>query len=304
MTGPQQPARREVHVWCVPLDVPTEATAGLHATLTDDERERSAGFRLERDRRRFIVARGALRGLLGRYLGTCPGHVRLVHTAFGKPELHSEFGGRLRFNLSHSADRALIAMAADADVGVDLEYIRALPDYADIARRFFSADEVASLNSLPTRLHAQAFFSCWTKKEAYVKACGDGLAMPLTSFSVPLTTDPAHTRAELGGGSNDATPARRWSLYTLQPAPSYVGALVVEGSGWRLRQWHWQASAGDAALCVSSALPLLFAWVLRPSCYQHGNHSVDGGDNTKGAPTSRDGVEARGAASLPRPSAS
>jgi 4'-phosphopantetheinyl transferase len=139
-----------------------------------------------------------------------------VYNAFGKPALSPEFGSRLKFNLSHSADLALIAIAADADIGVDLEYIRAQPDYAEIARYFFSADEVDRLNRLPSHLHAQAFLSCWTKKEAYVKACGEGLAM-------------LHS-----------PPARRWSLYTLQPAPGYIGALAVEGSGGRLTQWHWQ----------------------------------------------------------------
>jgi 4'-phosphopantetheinyl transferase len=173
-----------------------------------------------------------------------------VYNAFGKPALSPAFGSRLKFNLSHSADLALVAIAADADIGVDLEYVRAQPDYAEIARHFFSAAEVDCLNRLPRHLHAQAFLSCWTKKEAYVKACGEGLAMPLTSVAVPLTTDRAHTPADRYGGSPHSPPARRWSLYTLQPAPGYIGALAVEGSGWRLTQWHWQrAFHGRAGFC-------------------------------------------------------
>lgn len=245
VTGLWRLACDAVHSWCVRLDVSPETSAGLYATLTSDERNRSARLRFERDRRRFTVAHGVLRDLLGRYLGTHPGQIRFVYNAFGKPRLGPEFGSRLRFNLSHSADLALIAIAADADIGVDLEYIRAQPDYAEIARRFFSAAEVDHLHRLPSHLHTQAFFGCWTKKEAYVKACGEGLAIPLTSFSVPLTTGPAHTPVDLYGASRDTAPARRWSLYTLQPAPGYIGALAIEGSAWRLSQWHWEIDNGD-----------------------------------------------------------
>ena len=218
-----QLASDEVHSWCAGLDVPPETSARLYATLSPDERTRSERFRFERDRQRFIVAHGALRDLLGRYLGIEPEHIRFVHNAFGKPELSPEFGGELRFNLSHSADLALIAIAAHADLGIDVEHIRAQPDYADIARRFFPAAEVDQLNRLPRHLHAEAFLGCWTTKEACAKACGRGLA--------------DH------GASDDVIPTRRWSLYTLQPAPGYVGALAVEGGGWRLRQWQWQPSS-------------------------------------------------------------
>jgi 4'-phosphopantetheinyl transferase len=220
-TDPFRLASNEVHSWCVTLDVSPETSAGLYATLSYDERNRSARLRFARDRHRFIAARGVLRDLLGRYVGTRPGQIRFAYNAFGKPELSPEFGSRLRFNLSHSADLALIAITTEAGIGVDLEYIRPQPDNVEIARCFFSAAEVDRLNRLPSHLYPQAFFSCWTKKEAYMKARGEGLAIPLTSYSVPLTG---------------------WSLYTLQPAPGYIGALVVEGRDRRLRQWHGWAS--------------------------------------------------------------
>jgi 4'-phosphopantetheinyl transferase len=187
-----------------------------------------------------MVARGVLRDLLGRYLQTQPGHIRFMYNAFGKPDLSPEFGSRLKFNLSHSDGLALIAIATASNVGVDLEYVRAQPDYADLARHFFSAAEVDHLMALPSHLYAEAFFNCWTKKEAYLKACGEGLARPLNSFSVPLTTDPAHTPVDLHVASNDIGPAKRWSLYTLRPAPGYAGALAIEGSGWRLSHWQWK----------------------------------------------------------------
>ena len=123
--GSLQLTSSEVHVWCASLDVPPETAARLDATLTCDERNRSARFRFERDRQRFIVARGVLRDLLGRYLATPPGHLRFGYNPFGKPDLSPEFGSRLTFNLSHSAGLALIAIAAGSSVGVDLEHIRA-----------------------------------------------------------------------------------------------------------------------------------------------------------------------------------
>jgi len=235
-----QLASDEVHSWCASLDVPPETSARLYAALSPDERTRSARFQFERDQQRFIVARGVLRDLLGRYLQTQPSQISFVYNAFGKPDLSPEFGNRLKFNLSHSAGLALIAIATASNVGVDLEYIRAQSDYTDIARRFFSTAEVDYLIALPSHIYAEAFFSCWTKKEAYLKACGEGLAIPLNSFSVPLTTDPAHAPVDLYVASKDIVPAKRWSLYALRPAPGYTGALVIEGTGWRLRQWQWK----------------------------------------------------------------
>lgn len=229
----------EVHSWCVSLDVPPDVAAGLYATLTCDERQRSARLRFERDRRRFVVAHGVLRDILGRYLGIRGDRIRFISNAFGKPALHAAFGGRVRFNLSHSADRALIAIAADACIGIDVERIRTQSDYIEIARCFLSAAEVDCLSRVPRHRRAHAFFSCWTKKEAYVKACGEGLAIPLMSFSVPVTNDRTPVSADFHGA--------RWSLHTLQPAPGYIGALAIEGSGWRLSQRDWQL-AGDLTM--------------------------------------------------------
>jgi 4'-phosphopantetheinyl transferase len=214
-------APREVHTWCVRLDVPEDAVARLYEMLSRDERDRSARLRFDRDRQRFIVAHGALRELLGCYVGTRPGDLRFVHNEFGKPGLAPEFDFRPRFNLSHSADLALIAIAADADVGVDIERVRAGVDYYEIARRFFSTEELEELIRVPSHLHAEGFLGIWTQKEAYLKARGEGFEISPASFSV----------FDLDGA---------WSLHALQPAPGYVGALAIERRGWRLRQWHWR----------------------------------------------------------------
>jgi 4'-phosphopantetheinyl transferase len=190
---------KTVDCWCARLDVSDETAGALYETLSPDERTRAARLRFERDRRRFVVARGVLRALLGRYLEIPAGSVRFVYNPFGKPALAPELGG-LKFNLSHSADLALIAVAEDAEVGVDVELIREDPDWVEIAGS------------------AQAFFSDWTKKEAYVKARGEGLGQ---AGAVPRV-------------------AGVWSQYTLRPAPGYIGALVVEGGRRRLRQWQWE----------------------------------------------------------------
>lgn len=211
----------EVHSWCVSLDVSLEACARLAANLTADERSRCARLRFERDRRRFGAARGVLRDLLARYLSVHPSELRFAYHPLGKPRLEPEFGDRLRFNLSHSVDLALIGIAADADIGVDVEHVGTRVDHVAIARHFFSRAEAEHLNGLPSHLQAQAFFRSWTKREAYLKACGAGLT-------------------GMEGESQDGLSARHWSLYTLQPVPGYVGAVAVEGGGWRLTQRHWQ----------------------------------------------------------------
>jgi 4'-phosphopantetheinyl transferase len=133
-----------------------------------------------------------------------------------------------------------IAIAADSDVGVDLEYTRVQADYADIAREFFSPVEVEQLAALPSNVYGEGFFSCWTRKEAYVKACGEGLVTALSSFSVPLTIRRALTPVEVCVAANDVVPAKRWSFFTLEPASGYIGALAIEGTGWRLTQRQWR----------------------------------------------------------------
>lgn len=211
--GSVQLTSGEVHSWGVSLDVSAETYARLESTLACDERSRSARFRFERDRRRFIVARGALRELLARSLAISPGQIRFVYNAFGKPRLSPEFGN-LRFNLSHSADLALVALARDAEIGVDVEYVRADAEYGEIARQFLSAAEVEQLNTTQPDLRMETFFRCWTRREACAKAAGEGFAM----FDSP----------------------DEWSLYNLEPAPGYVGALAVARGDWRVRHWQWQ----------------------------------------------------------------
>jgi 4'-phosphopantetheinyl transferase len=221
------------------LQAAETARERLYGTLAEDERQRAARFHFARDRDRFIAARGFLRDVLGRYLRVAPAELRFVYSPYGKPALGAEFDQRLRFNLSHAHKLALCAVTLERAIGVDVEHIR--PEFADedVARRFFSAPEVARLSALPREQYAGAFFNCWTRKEAYIKARGEGLSMPLDRFEVSLVPgEPAALRNTF----DDPAEAARWSLQALAPGPGYVGAVAAAGQGWGISRWAWQAS--------------------------------------------------------------
>jgi 4'-phosphopantetheinyl transferase len=227
----------EIHVWRASLDCDETLVSKLEATLASVEKARADRFVFQRDRNAFIAARGILRELLGRYVNRDAAHLEFDYGAQGKPSLRAESSQKLvRFNVSHSHGMALLAFALDRHVGVDVELIR--PDFAGerIAERFFSPQEVAELRSLPPTLQDEAFFLCWTRKEAYIKARGEGLQIPLTSFHVSLTPG----KPELV----QAADSSRWSLRSLRPGPRYVGAVVGEGRDWRLRGREWKPQGG------------------------------------------------------------
>lgn len=232
----------DVQVWAAPLDPSAEVIRSHAALLAPDERARAERFRFERDRRRFVVARGVLRTLLGRYLGTDPRRVAFRYESHGKPALGEGFGGQgIHFNVSHSGEMALYAFARGRELGVDVEEVRPMEDGLEIAERFFSPAEVAAFRALPAEIRDEAFFNCWTRKEAYIKAVGEGLSFPLHVFDVSLAPgEPARLLA-----SRDAKQAERWSLQGLpDPAPGYRAAIVVEGEGWELACWRWEDAAG------------------------------------------------------------
>ncbi|MDY7076351.1 MAG: 4'-phosphopantetheinyl transferase superfamily protein [Chloroflexota bacterium] len=230
-------ANDKVHVWRASLDLAAVHIRELECTLASDERERAERFRFHKDRVRFIVAHGLLRAILGRYVGVEPSQLRFCYSSHGKPALAWEFeGGVIRFNLSHSHKLALYAVTCGREVGIDLEYIRADLAGEQIVRQFFSPREVADLQALPADMQTAAFFNCWTRKEAYIKARGEGLSLPLDQFAVSLAPgEPAVLLSTAG----DSSEAARWSLQALYPGTGYVAALAVEGHSWRLESWQW-----------------------------------------------------------------
>jgi len=227
----------EVHVWRAFLDLPPHRVEKLARTLSSDEVRRAEHLFFSVDRLRFTVARGVLRIILGSYLGIPPDEVAFAYGPHGKPALPPEFDeGRLHFNVAHSLGLALYAVARDREVGVDVEWMRPQPVSRSVAARFFAPIEVERLAALPEESQGEAFYRCWTRKEAYIKARGEGLSLPLDQFDVSLAADERPVRLRTYHSPADA---ERWRLWALQPAPGYAAALAVEGSGWRLRRWTW-----------------------------------------------------------------
>jgi len=226
-----------MHVWRAHLDQEPPLVRALRDTLTPDERQRASRFKFEKDRVHFIVARGALRDILSRYLGTPPDGISFSHGEFGKPALAGAAAdSQLRFNASHSHGVALYAVNRGRDVGLDLELMR--EDFAglEIAERFFSPREVQALRALPRDLQTAAFFNCWTRKEAYIKARGEGLSHPLHGFTVSLAPGEP---AEFLLIDDDSAEASRWSLIELSPAAGFAAALAVNGPKPPLTFWQW-----------------------------------------------------------------
>lgn len=226
----------EVHVWCVSLVVAPAIIQTLRPLLSTDELTRADRFYFEKDRHRFIVARGVLRILLGRYLTIPPEQLRFSYNQYGKPSLDLPLRTPiLQFNISHSQDFALLAFTYDRFVGVDIEYMRAI-EYEQLAAHSFSPHEQATLQALPLSLRHQGFYNCWTRKEAYIKARGRGLSLPLDSFDVSLRPG---EDVQLLASREDRREVERWSLQALTPPATYAGALAVEGRDWQLKQWRW-----------------------------------------------------------------
>jgi 4'-phosphopantetheinyl transferase len=226
-------AEGEIHLWRAYLDCEETVLRRFKATLASDERDRAQRYFFQRDRDHFMASRGVLRELLGKYVTRAPDEIEFEYTPQGKPSLRPEgLTPPIRFNVSHSHGLALFAFAVGRNLGVDVELVR--PDFGgdEIAERYFAPQEVEELRILPASLRAEAFFLCWTRKEAYVKARGEGLQIPLDSFHVSLT--PGQPEQLYSSDSLS------WTLRSLRPDPRYVGALVGEGEGWRLRFWDWQ----------------------------------------------------------------
>lgn len=229
-----------VHVWHIYGGVHEDVVLRCRRVLSVDEAQRADRFHFDRDRNLFICFRAALRSILARYLNVAPNRIAFSYAAQGKPDLApGSPESRLRFNLSHSHDRCLLAVTLDAQVGIDIEFIDRGFTTDEIAERFFSCGEVKTLQALSPEERPAAFFSCWTRKEAYIKAVGEGLSLPLDSFDVAFGpgVPPALLRVQ-----SSPHEVSRWSMYNLPAPPGYAAAMVIEGSGHSLqeRAWDWR----------------------------------------------------------------
>jgi 4'-phosphopantetheinyl transferase len=228
----------EVHVWQAPLDREAAVVKYFDALLDDDERDRARRFHFPKDRERFTVGRGLLRCLLGAYLRVAPEAVRLSYTSAGKPYLVGETGdSAVRLNVAHSDGLIVLAVTRGRDIGVDVERMRPDVEWRKLVGRYFAPSEVAELTALPADCQEWAFFTGWTRKEAYLKALGLGMAIPLDQFAVSLTPGRPPT---LLATDHDPGQLGRWDLHEFTPAADYVGALAVDGRAGRIRCGRWQ----------------------------------------------------------------
>lgn len=218
-------AREEAQVWLLPCVQPPRTLGALSALLGGDERRRAGRYRFARDRERYIAAHGAVRLVLAGYLGCEPPDIELVLGEYGKPHLANRHGTPLRFNLSISGEWALLAVTLGRDVGVDIECIDARRADREIARRWFAPGEIQALDALEGDEWVRGFFTCWTRKEAFVKATGEGLSHPLDSFEVSI----APGGPSLLWVAENGPSAAAWRMADLPEVPGYASALVVDG---------------------------------------------------------------------------
>jgi len=220
----------EVDVWRVSLAPLGSMVNDFRDHLSGQENDRAEKFKFQNDRERYILTHGLLRVILSLYADVAPEELRFTENPYGKPELVHPSGLNLTFNLSHSHERALIGIARGRQIGVDIEYVKNDFEWKEIVERFFSPREIQMINALPKDLQHRAFFTCWTRKEAYVKATGMGLSLPLKEFDV----SPVPGAATLLLSSPEKT---RWSMKEVEVAEAYVATVAVEGHDARIRYW-------------------------------------------------------------------
>ena len=229
-----------VHIWRLHLDKPQRAIDRMSTLLAGDEPARAGRFVKPLHRRRFAVAHAGLRLVLAKYLPVHPKQIQFQTNPHGKPRLVQN--GEIAFNLSHSADLALIAVTSHPAIGVDLERYRPRLEAEKIAKRHFSESEVEILFDLPEDQREGAFYACWTRKEAYIKARGEGLALGLKRFDVAFAPG---LRPGLLKSDEGEAELKRWSFINLAPAPRCAAACVVEGQVSELCCWDADALEPD-----------------------------------------------------------
>ena len=242
----------EVHIWQASLDGrPADI---FESFLSPDEIARADRFHFPRDRQHFVVARGLLRNFLAAYLGVNSSELRFSYGAQGKPFLLLDGQAQINFNVSHSHGRAAYAFSRGRELGIDLEYVKEDFDDELVAKRFFSRAEVLALRTVPPEIRKQAFFNCWTRKEAYIKARGEGLSMPLDQFDVTLR--PGEPVALLNNYREERE-VSRWSMESIPAPEGYVGALVAEGRDWQVKSFSLEKSiaTGQSANAATENRP-------------------------------------------------
>ncbi|HRF47305.1 MAG TPA: 4'-phosphopantetheinyl transferase superfamily protein [Anaerolineales bacterium] len=229
-----------LHLWSFGLDQAKPITAGLETLLSASEKATAHRLRVERDRRRYIVAHGRLRQILSRYTATAPEHLTFSHGAHGKPFLSKEHvDNSVHFNLSRSQAMGLCAVAYGQEVGADVECVRPFDGMETLVNRFFSPLEQADWLHIEESRRLEAFYRYWTCKEAFVKARGEGLSLPLNQFDVAF---PDNAPPRLVRVPGDPAEAAGWFVQTHILAPGYRAAVVLPGLHWQVDCWRWLES--------------------------------------------------------------
>ena len=227
----------EAHIWQADLDLNESLQSSFLKLFSHDEKNRAKKFRFNIDSQRFIIARGILRSLVGKYLEINPAEISFQYSEFGKPGIAGNKS--LQFNISHSQNIALFAFTKKFNVGVDVEFVNPNIEVKDIATKFFSANEIMNLLALTEQEQTLGFFNCWTRKEAFIKAVGEGLSFPLDKFEVSLEPDKP---AKLLATDWDPKAFSKWSMYSISPGAGFVGSLVIEGLVEKVKFYNWQNS--------------------------------------------------------------
>ena len=235
--GDERIGNGHVHVWYVDLSAADTCVPTPESVLSLDERARAARVIQGENRRRFVVSRAVLRCLLSQYAEVAPEQLRFDYGPHGKPELASTgLAQGLGFNMSHSGDVILYAVARGRSIGIDVEHERPRSNFMRIAERFFSVEECEALHAFPDRDRPSAFYRCWTRKEAYVKARGDGIAAGLDTFSVSMDEEPCLLRSDEGPAE-----VARWSMADIVVEDGYVSTLCAEGRELIVSHFVWSA---------------------------------------------------------------
>ena len=224
-----------VDLWRVALDVEPDCQAALGDLLSSQETQQARRFQFERDRRRYLVSHAALRTILSQYLNCDPHAVHYQVSSYGKPSLKGRTD--LHFNLAHSHELALIAVTMLGEIGVDIEYIRGLDGIDQLARVCFSEQEYQQFRALPDHEGMHAFFHCWARKEAYIKALGQGLSHPLQRFSVTVLPTQPSRLVTIDGSADEAA---KWTLQSVDVGVEYTAAFAVRATSVKAQCWNMQ----------------------------------------------------------------
>jgi len=236
----QDLAANDVHLWHAHLRLPDAELARLHRLLNEQEQQRASRFKVPAAREQFVASHGFLRLLLAQYLGTAPEDLQFATGEHGKPMLASSLN--LKFNLSHTDGMAAVAISLQHEIGVDVERIRSDINVFELANRFFSSAEAEWLRAQPETEQTRAFYLCWTAKEAYIKACGTGLSMPLDRFSlIPSAVPQKKLTLQT---SDDPSEPDRWSIWQIGMLPEFCCAIAVQApeATVQVKKWEWNYS--------------------------------------------------------------